>query len=242
MHFCGGMKYALHIMLTGLAWLACSGLIGVAQASPPESWPTDPRLINVSQLPKVQNLDALYSGLSVSDKGSGAAAFQVLVDENGRVTAHQLIEQRGVLTAAQVEPLLAALSYAPALRGGVKVASRTTVAIVWPKPTGEASEPPVDEVVSYEQPAKPLNLGEITAKIGYPAEAKAAGQHGRLVINVLVDEYGRYSTHVLKRTAGRLLLQAVEADIAALTFVPAFDKRGPAKAWVEVAFDFPAGK
>ncbi len=210
------------------------------KTEPPE-WLNDPKYVNVSRLPQLTNLEAAYATLKPS-KGTGTVSFRVLVNTDGQVSEHAVALESPGMHADEFVPALAVLRFKPATRGGQAVYARTVVSFVWPQPSGDETEPALDDVRSYDLEAKPLNQADLAQRIGYPAAAKAAGQQGRIILRVLVDAHGRYVNHVLKRTAGRLLLEAVEAEVANLLFSPAMIGKKPTKAWVEVAFDFGQGQ
>lgn len=206
--------------------------------SPSPVWLSDPTLVTVTTLPKVQNLPEVNSAVAAPPKATGTASFWVLVSEQGTPVEHVLIGHTGTVPVETFAAQVAQLRFEPARRGGQAATARTAVCLTWPAPSGETSEPALDDEIAYDQPAQALNHADLLRKIGYPAAARAAGQRGRVILRVLVDEHGRYANHVLKRTAGRLLLEAVEREIMQLSFSPAILKGQAVKSWVDVAFDF----
>lgn len=219
-----------------LVWLAypCSA----QGTSPSPTWLSDPALVAVTTLPKVQNLPEVNSAATAPAKATGTVSFWVLVNEQGAPVEQVLIGSTGTVPVEAFAAEVAKLRFEPARKGGQAVTARTAVCFTWPAPAGDVGEPTLEDEIAYDQAAQALNHADLVRKLGYPAAARAAGQRGRLILRVLVDEHGRYANHVLKRTAGRLLLEAVEREIAQLAFSPAMLRGQAVKSWVDVAFDF----
>lgn len=85
---------------------------------------------------------------------------------------------------------------------------------------------------------KPLNMNEVRAKIGYPAEAQRQRIQGDVVVRVLVDTTGRVMRHVVIQEVHPSLLKAVESHIDSLRFSPAMQGGKPIVFWVNVLFPF----
>ena len=247
-----GLARTLHAVRGLLLALAALLLVAAgpslptaAQAPTPAAagaeWLTDTKYVNATRLPSVTNLEAAYDALDLG-RTVGTISFRVLVDAEGRVSEYALATATGGLKPEACVAALTALRYSPAQRAGQAVYGRTVVSFVWPRPTGQEAEPALEDQPQLDVAPVPLNQADIAQRIGYPAAARAAGQSGRILLRVLVDGHGRYVNHVLKRTAGRLLLEAVEREVATLVFSPAMQYKKPSQAWVEVAFDFGPGQ
>ena len=98
--------------------------------------------------------------------------------------------------------------------------------------------PDINDFVFAEEEPKPINLPEIRAKIGYPAEAAEAGIEGMVMVRMQVGPKGNYAKHKVMREGHPLLKKAVEAYIQKLAFTPYIFQGKPQPFWVQVPFHF----
>ncbi len=96
----------------------------------------------------------------------------------------------------------------------------------------------VNDFIAVEQAPKPLNLGEIRSKIGYPQVARDADIEGDVVVRILVDKEGSYVRHVVLKDVHPTLQEAVEVEISNIRFAPAVNQGEEVAFWVNVPFAF----
>lgn len=87
-------------------------------------------------------------------------------------------------------------------------------------------------------PPKALNLQEITDKIGYPMEAKAAKASGKVIAMVTIGPDGKVMESEISESDSPLLSKAVEKHIAGLKFEPARKEGAAVKSIVHIPFQF----
>lgn len=102
----------------------------------------------------------------------------------------------------------------------------------------QTEEPDINAFVFADEEPKPLNLGEVRQKIGYPEEAVSQNIQGNVVVRVLVDETGDYVRHQIIGKADPILQDAVEAHLAEMQFSPAKVDSKAIKFWVNIPFSF----
>lgn len=98
------------------------------------------------------------------------------------------------------------------------------------------------EFVKVEKQPVPVNLNDIKKNIGYPANAKAAGIEGKVVIRVLVGSDGRYKKHVVIKKPHALLVAPCVKEVKKLQFTPAIQAGKPVQCWVNIPFKFKLNK
>lgn len=104
---------------------------------------------------------------------------------------------------------------------------------------GEVAQAPgIDEPIEVDNPPQPLNMREIQTEVGYPEQARAEGIEGMVVARILVDEEGNYERHEWVKGEPAILAQAVDEQIAQLSFKPAAKNGKPVKFWVNLPFNF----
>lgn len=97
------------------------------------------------------------------------------------------------------------------------------------------SIPGPDQYVPVEKEPAPLNLSEVMAGIGYPANGLGNGQ---VVLRILVDRQGRYNRHIVRKNPSPWLTQAVTSKVHEFQFSPAIRNGKPVWYWVTVPFNF----
>lgn len=98
--------------------------------------------------------------------------------------------------------------------------------------------PGVDELVEVDTPPNPLNMADVQRAVGYPQKARDQGIEGMVVARILVDEEGNYVRHEWAKGEPQILAEAVDEEIAKLTFTPAEKEGKPVKFWVNLPFKF----
>jgi|GEM_PF-1704432 len=83
-----------------------------------------------------------------------------------------------------------------------------------------------------------LNLQSVMNKVGYPEEAKMAKVHGKVIVEVTIDDKGKVESHKIVKTPSPVLSEAVEKHIDQLKFKPAQKDGEPVKSKVMVPFAF----
>lgn len=118
------------------------------------------------------------------------------------------------------------------------------------KPSTETQETPISSSnVSTEDPErslyrdaeiapKALNLDSIHAWIGYPEAAQKQGIEGKVIVEVLVSQEGRYVKHRISSSSNQLFTDAVNKRVKYLRFSPGKKDNAPVKAWTKVPFRF----
>lgn len=101
--------------------------------------------------------------------------------------------------------------------------------------TTEADPDPTAFIAAEKEP-QPLNYEKVRRRIGYPPLAKEAGIQGKVMVQVLVSESGRYKTHIVFRSPHKA--EAVERELPNLQFLPAIQVGKPVKVWNTTVFDF----
>jgi protein TonB len=109
-------------------------------------------------------------------------------------------------------------------------------------------EPLLPEDVTSPAPAAPsTESAQITSPSPasdnrpprYPGAARRRGWEGRVVMHVLVDEFGAVSKVTVSQSSGRALLdQAALEAVSEWTFAPAFDGSGPVPGDTDVSVRF----
>ncbi len=87
-------------------------------------------------------------------------------------------------------------------------------------------------------PPEPINLDEVSQKIGYPMEAKSAHVSGKVLAKVKVTEAGRVASYEILESPSPVLSKAVEAQIDALRFKPAKKEGVAVSSYMQVPFRF----
>ena len=98
-------------------------------------------------------------------------------------------------------------------------------------------EPHPDDDIIFRKEPYPLNLDSIVQAFVYPPIAKEAGIEGRIIFRILIDTSGHYLRHIVLREPHSILTKAVETQLPALRFSPAFIGPHPVKAWVSMPFN-----
>lgn len=83
-----------------------------------------------------------------------------------------------------------------------------------------------------------LNLDDVKMLIGYPQEARDAGEQGLVLARVLVDEQGNYLSHEMMYSESDLLEAAVAEQIGQLRFEPGRKDGQVVRFSVVVPFNF----
>lgn len=87
-------------------------------------------------------------------------------------------------------------------------------------------------------PPEPINLDEVSQKIGYPMEAKSAHVSGKVLAKIKVSEAGRVINYVIQESPSPMLSKAVESQIDALRFKPAKKDGIAVTSFVTLPFNF----
>ncbi len=98
--------------------------------------------------------------------------------------------------------------------------------------------PDINDFIFVEEEPEPVNLEEVKQLIGYPRVAQDAGIEGRVILRVLVDEFGRYKNHKVINSVHPILASACEKHIGQLMFTPAIQGNTPVKFWINIPFAF----
>lgn len=85
---------------------------------------------------------------------------------------------------------------------------------------------------------EPINMRAVQQTIGYPLLAREADIQGTVILKILVDENGDYLKHIVLTSPHPILLKAVEAHVASLKFLPAYQGDKTIKFWLVVPFKF----
>ncbi len=111
----------------------------------------------------------------------------------------------------------------PVLVAETPVTQGTDYVVPAPPPAPEVEAPPAPEPVA-EAPAKPTGPITLSSELSlacpqrtlpnYPAASRRAGEHGRVVLRVELDETGRITTVKIKESSGHKRLD--EAGLAAV--------------------------
>jgi TonB family protein len=101
-----------------------------------------------------------------------------------------------------------------------------------------AQEPDPAAFVVVEQEPQPLNIDSLKRMIGYPREAVEKNLEGKVILRVLVDEYGRYVRHLVLTNTNEIFGSRVNGHIHRIRFIPGIIEGKPAKVWVTIPFDF----
>ncbi len=83
-----------------------------------------------------------------------------------------------------------------------------------------------------------LNLNEVKQRIGYPEEARDAGEQGTVIVKISIDAEGRYIAHEVLTEGRPMLTAVVEANVPLLTFQPGIKDEKPVACSVNVPFNF----
>ncbi|GEM_PF-2922486 len=102
--------------------------------------------------------------------------------------------------------------------------------------TTTEADPDPNAFIAVEKEPQPLNYEKVRKRIGYPPLAKEAGIQGKVMVQVLVSESGRYKTHIVFRSPHKA--DAVERELPNLQFLPAIQAGKPVKVWSTTVFDF----
>lgn len=98
--------------------------------------------------------------------------------------------------------------------------------------------PDSTEFIVYEKEARPLNFSEIHRRIGYPEiPADAEISSGKVVVRILLDQYGNYVRHHLVKGGLPEVTENIEALIPDLMWLPAEKDGRPAASWVTIPFN-----
>ena len=100
------------------------------------------------------------------------------------------------------------------------------------------NRPQVEVLDELDTNPVPLNLDEVKRTIGYPEDARDAGEQGIVMVKVNIDAEGRYVTHEVLNAGLPILTPAVEAHLPELTFQPGIKDDKPAGGWIVVQFSF----
>lgn len=94
------------------------------------------------------------------------------------------------------------------------------------------------EFVVITRNPEPLNLDYVVKHLEYPKRARRRKIEGRVLLRVLVNEYGRHVEHKVLLVGHPLLLPAAEAHVDELIFQPGVSEGKPKRMWVTVPFVF----
>jgi protein TonB len=105
------------------------------------------------------------------------------------------------------------------------------------KPQQEEEKKAVDQFALSNEP-QPVNLDRIKNQIEYPQIAREGGIHGTVVLEVTINERGKYESHRVVRSPHKLLTKECEKHIASLRFQPGKQGGKPVRFKVQVPFRF----
>lgn len=85
---------------------------------------------------------------------------------------------------------------------------------------------------------EPINLDSVQSYIAYPSIARQNEIQGQVIMDILIDEEGKYIKHLVKSSAHNLLTESVEQHIEQLRFMPAMINKQQIASWTEISIDF----
>ncbi len=189
------------------------------------------------------NMKEVYARLEpiltpvTGDSLFGAAVFEILVDAMGRVTNARVMRYKHFEVTEKLRPAIDMIRCSPETLADVPQEGRTHVVLVYPVPR---LDPTAVDTLLPEMEAVPVNLDQVRSTIGYPMRARAERLEGRVVVRVLVNEYGTYVRHRVLSTPHPVLTEAVEEWLYLLRCIPAFRDRRPVRSWLTVPIEFKA--
>lgn len=192
--------------------------------------------------PMPLNLKEIYTRIKAkpdwlsTDTLYGASVFEVSVAADGRLQSLRVVRYKSFELTEAFREALVELRCAPETLAERPQEGRTFVALVWPPPQPQPAS--AADSLPPELEAYPINLDQLRAMVGYPLRARAERLQGRVVMRVLVNEYGLYVRHSVLQSPSPILTEAVEGWIYHLRFIPAFRGRKPVRTWLTVPFDF----
>jgi len=102
--------------------------------------------------------------------------------------------------------------------------------------------PDMKAFMEADEMPQPMNMVAIYEAIAYPKDMAEAGEGGRVVARILIDEEGNHVQHEILTSSDHRLTKAVDPHIAELTFKPAMKEGKPVKFWVNLPFSFQPSK
>jgi Leucine-rich repeat (LRR) protein len=99
-------------------------------------------------------------------------------------------------------------------------------------------EPPLFDWRLFEKNPEPWNYDSVRLLAGYPESALDQEIEGKVVVSILVDDWGRYRRDTILFTEHPDFARAVAPHLPALRFRPAILQGFPTATWVSLSFHF----
>jgi TonB family protein len=98
--------------------------------------------------------------------------------------------------------------------------------------------PSIHDNVFADKEPRVINMDVVRKHIGYPSLAQDAGIQGKVIVRVLVDEFGNYRDHKVVLRSHPILSKQVEKHIHELSFMPATRNGQAIQYWINLPFNF----
>lgn len=104
--------------------------------------------------------------------------------------------------------------------------------------SAQTPEPDPNAFVMLDKEPVPVNLQDVTKRIPFPANAKAAGVQGGIYFRLLIDTTGKIRRHMVLKSPDTSFVKAVEKELYKLKFTPAMLNGKKTLAWITMPFRF----